>query len=1214
MGKKESKLLKQTLRSNFEGKMTPMDAKPAMPRRGSIIAAEHLLKRRGSRVPKHDISSLEHDAFDRTRQEHHPRRASVVHRLGKIKEIKDRINKVMTDYETRPDLEESDELSMLQEIEDGLIHVEDDLMRINISKLIAKFKKMKRYFEQSTLQNVDVEKEERTNEALQSLQDWLEADHFEDMDDEPQPPSLLIKDKDVVKGELLQVMERVEKLNELKHRIRDLKNRGRDTYHLERQKQHLQSQMKEEVKHLQETSQKDTAPPSNEREFQYIKNAATEIYDLLQRTKIEGMAQANQFEDQLNKILKEMEVKKQEITSLQKLTESQKKIILKWSVDYERLHNEFTMTCDERNAARNQNKKLTKDIELQKHMVANLAAKLTESNTISKKEHDETVQELDNNLQSYKQKMIVLKSTLQEKETKLTEVNQQINRLKQSLRRQSSISFSSETSLKSGSTESSYRMLSHRSTIGREESKCILSPFESRLDTASEDLVASLQNEIRNLKHKLQRATNEKNDKNIGDTNQSGEHVIIARKRPRLRSQSTQTSTQSVIAPPAEKTFKEDASTGDAPPPVVSIVFVDIACQTSAPATLSYANALEREDLFKAAEVMAEKFGPDWTDIASKLSTLEQADVFELDRGLALESDIFRIYSGSPTKMSRGQETVQSFHSPDRMGPRAETALTSVLSDRSSYRTETAPTFEFPDKTSHQEDEKEALISGSPDQLAHDSEIPPTSDSTSKISGKTEIVPITPSPGQISRTRGTTTMSTSSTSVSRRPETSIPSALDGNVSAEAEVQYLDAPASNVQYTLLSDKLTELAGDMLQGKDPNNLRGSNMASLHAINSQVRRLTSRVTNYVKDMKVALNTQAGLMNETNEHIKENLTEEAMRHLQSETDVTGRDVGCVEHSEEWQKMSSLQQANCKMKYIMSTICNLVKETNNIYSDEIDKQFQNYEVIRDVADKNKVPVFERSKESIENALKAIKDKVDVSNSKAEDEKEETLPADRYMGQPYFRFLLPHYAYDNPLQNVRRRGKVKSVEQWHYAPKMESDKVQDKILEKLSHHRIHTQDTIQEEEAKLRLPLEAEVITTSKNKQLGTRIKPRGLGLLIKSAVNKEESEPKQRHLMTISKNQQVFSRGDMRRHHADRRTTKFNLFDIKSRLNDPRFQSLVRGQGAHIQRPVTFGIERMKTIPVSAPKKNRHRNFEGMSPKINHLGLLDHVTFPRLH
>ena len=61
-------------------------------------------------------------------------------------------------------------------------------------------------------------------------------------------------------------------------------------------------------------------------EFTYLKNAATEIYNLLRRTRTEGTEEKKKFDEQLTEILNLVEEKDKLITFLEKRVVEQAKV------------------------------------------------------------------------------------------------------------------------------------------------------------------------------------------------------------------------------------------------------------------------------------------------------------------------------------------------------------------------------------------------------------------------------------------------------------------------------------------------------------------------------------------------------------------------------------------------------------------------------------------------------------------------------------------------------------------------------------------------------------------------------------------------------------------------------------------------------------------------------------------------------------------------
>ena len=73
---------------------------------------------------------------------------------------------------------------------------------------------------------------------------------------------------------------------------------------------------------------------AKKQEFTYLKNAATEIYNLLKRTRTEGTEERKKFEDQVTEILKMVEEKEKLIVFLEKRVAEQAKVKL-WLTNLE---------------------------------------------------------------------------------------------------------------------------------------------------------------------------------------------------------------------------------------------------------------------------------------------------------------------------------------------------------------------------------------------------------------------------------------------------------------------------------------------------------------------------------------------------------------------------------------------------------------------------------------------------------------------------------------------------------------------------------------------------------------------------------------------------------------------------------------------------------------------------------------------------------------
>ena len=145
-------------------------------KRASLLAFEHLVRRRSSRLLVHSSSGdLKHGLLSR--------RTSEGHEMRKLREIQEKINRAVTDFDSyiMEGVPANDDL--LQEIEEGLSSVEDDMMRINITALIGKHRRLQLYMQD----NCDAVQESLDQyddkmDALQSLQDWLDKDHFESVE------------------------------------------------------------------------------------------------------------------------------------------------------------------------------------------------------------------------------------------------------------------------------------------------------------------------------------------------------------------------------------------------------------------------------------------------------------------------------------------------------------------------------------------------------------------------------------------------------------------------------------------------------------------------------------------------------------------------------------------------------------------------------------------------------------------------------------------------------------------------------------------------------------------------------------------------------------------------------------------------------------------------------------------------------------------------
>nr|XP_009860601.1 centromere protein F-like isoform X1 [Ciona intestinalis] len=616
-------------------------------RKGSVIAAEHLLMRRSSRGSR-QFNSSDFAAFanrdvsggaiplDHLTSHKSPRRASVTIRMKKVKEIQDRVNKAVDDYETTPEGESLDDQHLLKEIEDNLFEIDDDMLRINVSLLLDKFRKVAVQLGDKMHVTPTKKEESKKKELLESLQTWMDEDHFEDIDDDEAQKEITV-DTSVITGYLEQVQQNVKKVEKLKDKIHTLKHHGDDTQHLERQRQNLEKQMKQDALDSKRRQSK-----SGKQEFHYLKNAATEIYDLLHRTRMEGMAHSHQFEEQLKKILKDVEDKDKDIDYLEHRVEQEKRLVKQWCKDYEKLQNDHSLTKDELATTRKSNRKL--QTELEKHK------RYAEDNlgTMAIVDHEESVKEYEQHLHAMKQKLEVVHWTLKEKETAVEEQNRKIHQLKAALRKGGSVPATTEALYKpvpekeSGKTSVAKKEIA-QGTEGASSATGIIPPPTPDVRSLKDELESSkmrirtLEKENNQLKRKKPetKTTQQKNVKNV--------------------EQNTKTT--------GIQTDKVEEIAVEIPEPVV---YKTTAIQTYPLPSLSFMSAKERKSLYDIAQGMTQQFGTEWTEAAISLSRLQADDISELDHGLSCENDFMQMFSGSTApRRSSIPTTTSSFKSQD---------------------------------------------------------------------------------------------------------------------------------------------------------------------------------------------------------------------------------------------------------------------------------------------------------------------------------------------------------------------------------------------------------------------------------------------------------------------------------------------------------------------------------------------------------------------
>ncbi|CAK8678688.1 unnamed protein product [Clavelina lepadiformis] len=310
-------------------------------RKGSILAAEHLMIRRslrGSRLfNQSQFTTFQNrDSFPAgTMPLEHSRpgskntpRLSITSKISKVQEIQKRVNQAVTDFENVSDDDVTDEIDLMQDIEQNLHVIEDDMLRINVVLLMDKFRKANQQLKDDQSWN----RQNDTNQnkdLLESLQNWMDEDHFDDFDDLEPGSNHSITNSNAINDHLDHIQANIQKVESLNEKIKQLKQYGTDTAHLERQRKNLQWQVKQDVlDNDYKRRHGGEADSSNKQEFNYLKNAASEIYNLLNRTRVEGMAHSHQFEEELKKILQQMEDKEKDVEYLESRLEQQKRVTI----------------------------------------------------------------------------------------------------------------------------------------------------------------------------------------------------------------------------------------------------------------------------------------------------------------------------------------------------------------------------------------------------------------------------------------------------------------------------------------------------------------------------------------------------------------------------------------------------------------------------------------------------------------------------------------------------------------------------------------------------------------------------------------------------------------------------------------------------------------------------------------------------------------------
>lgn len=783
-------------------------------------------------------------------------------KLSKVKEIQEKIDRVISYYDDAPKDEENSSVEgMLNSIEVGLNSIEDDMLRINISSLIGHHRILQRIEEerrQEIIESADhcIENQE----TLSALQHWLDQDHLEDINSDEFDENIEEEfNKDIIHGEISHIKSKIHKLIEMKHRIRRLKTSGDNTYHLERQRDNLHEQMKSEVKRLRKRKKSQPGVAANT-EYDYLKNATKEVYQLIQKTKLEGMAQANQFEKQLKKILKEMADAKSEISSLQDLVTSQREQIKQWSKDYDKLHNELMITVDERNMARDDSRNLRSEILEFKQKILSSQLATPKEDMITKAEHDEIVRKLQKALRLAKQNLIVVSRALDEKDKLKNDLTQQCNRLKSSLKKVSSMSLSSDSDYQSSTSDLSNVRSFFNNSASRDNFQIYNSSTESLLNSNSE-IIYALKKEVEYLRDKLQqqrqhqqfrRATvdiDESRKPSPTDTYVSSAEMV---------SQETQT---------IENPMSVNIQSGKSAIAVEDNLSSNqqkfsesVACQTAQPAQLSKMSPTNQVQMSNACRTLAEKIGDDWLDIALKITTLNAEDVKEIHQGLVLENDFKKMFSGS-----KGN-----------------------------------------------------------------------TDSASSISSIT-------------------------------------------------------------------KVETIAEKMLRGESPAVIETQYREQERHVRAQVDEMKRRVSSYVSGIREAVNNQAAVMNVVNQEIRsivgkpdgesrKSATNEDIKNFIDHA-VSSNGPIVHENSEmriempvELSKLNPIEQANCKMELIEKTLYNLISETKDIYSTEVEREHQTYKDLCNNALSDNVPEYPVKDPHVGRKVGTIKERVketvSVANSK----------------------------------------------------------------------------------------------------------------------------------------------------------------------------------------------------------------------------------------
>ncbi|CAK8678687.1 unnamed protein product [Clavelina lepadiformis] len=789
----------------------------------------------------------------------------------------------------------------MQDIEQNLHVIEDDMLRINVVLLMDKFRKANQQLKDDQSWN----RQNDTNQnkdLLESLQNWMDEDHFDDFDDLEPGSNHSITNSNAINDHLDHIQANIQKVESLNEKIKQLKQYGTDTAHLERQRKNLQWQVKQDVlDNDYKRRHGGEADSSNKQEFNYLKNAASEIYNLLNRTRVEGMAHSHQFEEELKKILQQMEDKEKDVEYLESRLEQQKRLVRQWYKDYEKLQNDHELTKDEVTRERKDNRKLQSKVDgLKKNLEEMEEHKF---GTLAKIEQEKATKEHDEHMQSMKQKFEVLSYTLKEKDGILEDQHRQITQLKSALRKGSSAQQSLESLYKPVSdtlqaVSSKRDVVLSATNMSRSDSIRSLNSFSVDEETESLRLqVVALQEENRKL-----RSSSKMSLKQDGKKSKT-----FSNKAVKTNNKGVQTNPFKVLA---------------APTPNPSPEMMDESIQVyQVSEGFTFTPGEEQKNLNAIAQQMAQQFGQEWTEVAMAITHLQREDINELNNTLLCESDFITAPTGFPSeKLLNIPDEEQQYRMTHEEQRQNET-----------YEKEQHMNINEKKQPQNKADKKKQHIKA-------DKKKQMQTDKEQRLTETEKEQQLMTTDNEIEKTGSSTTSLQSS-----------PEKEDQLMESDEEQKVNEWKESreDLMSIKVSNSVLQLAEGMLCGQDPELLEGKNVGGINAMHNELDGMLNNVSGFVNKVQGFIGCQTGMMKEVNEAIKKNLPASIVRKLEKIKLKSGTmsqlSLLCTELYPEWKDMNVTEQVHYKLKLIEETLRGTLSETMNVFIGEVAKQHAEY-------------------------------------------------------------------------------------------------------------------------------------------------------------------------------------------------------------------------------------------------------------------------------